>query len=426
MIAEVLDRGTVFVRFAAMLATAQTEGHGFGVLAVRVGNLRRVMLGQGYEAGDRLLAEASARLASAARRRDWLARIGDQDFVLALPGIVDVGQLLLAANKLHNVCREPVQIGESIVPMHLTIGIAMYPQHGSQPPTLLHAAEQALARAEANGRPFEVCGDTLAGDDVLAWRIENLLPHAFDRGELELHYQPKIELTTGRIVGVEGLSRWTSRELGRVSPAVFVPIAERTQQITRLTWSTINTALQQLTAWASAGFRPSIAVNLSAAMLEQADLPARLVNALELWNVRGSCLTLEVTESAIMPNPERSFAMLREIRRLGVGVSIDDFGTGYSSLAYFRTLPADELKIDRSFVANLTTSAADRHLVRSVIDLAHRFELKVVAEGIEDAATARVLTEMGCDIGQGYHFARPVPADEVLARATSAEVSLEQ
>jgi EAL domain-containing protein (putative c-di-GMP-specific phosphodiesterase class I) len=118
--------------------------------------------------------------------------------------------------------------------------------------------------------------------------------------------------------------------------------------------------------------------------------------------------------------------MLREIRRLGVGVSIDDFGTGYSSLAYFRTLPADELKIDRSFVANLTTSAADRHLVRSVIDLAHRFELKVVAEGIEDAATARVLTEMGCDIGQGYHFARPVPADEVLARATSAEVSLEQ
>jgi diguanylate cyclase (GGDEF)-like protein len=416
VIGAVLDRTAVFARLAEMIRTAAEEHRGVGVVVVRLGNLRQVTLARGYAVGARLLAEAGERLASAARRRDWLARIGDQDFVVLLPGIANSAQALLGVHKLLRMASEPARIGEDAVPLRLTVGIAASPEHGTDAEGLLHAAEQALARAEESLSPFEIFSPEREGSHAAGWQIEALFDRAFERSEFELYYQTKIELASGRIVGAEALSRWTSRELGPISPGVFVPVAERCGHIERLTWSAINSALQLNAEWRAAGRELTVAVNLSALSLRSADLSERLRSALTLWNVPPRALTLEVTESTAMHDPERSFGILRAVRELGVHVSIDDFGTGYSSLAYFRTLPADELKIDRSFVMNLTTSAADRHLVQSVIDLAHRFDLVVVAEGIEDAATAAVLTEMGCDLGQGYYFARPVPPQEFAAK----------
>ena len=392
------------------------EQRGVGVLVVRLVNLRQVTLGRGYAAGASLLAAASERLASVARRRDWLARISDQDFVLLLPGILNFGQILLGVNKLLRAASEPARIGDDAVPLHFTVGVAASPDHGNEAERLLHAAEQAVAHAEEKMTSLEVFESERVGAQTADWQIEELLGRAFDRGEFELHYQPKVELASGRTVGAEALSRWMSRELGPVAPGVFVPIAERSGHIERLTWSAINSALQLNAEWRAMGRKLNVAVNLSALCLRDADLSERVRNALALWNVPASALTLEVTESAVVQDPVRSFAILRAVRDLGAHVSIDDFGTGYSSLAYFRSLPADELKIDRGFVTNLITSAADRHLVQSVIDLAHRFNLTVVAEGIENAATAAVLTEMGCDLGQGYYFAAPLPPQEFAAK----------
>jgi diguanylate cyclase (GGDEF)-like protein len=417
MAPEVTHRQEVFARLGELMAASAVTGTGLGVLVIRIGALRSVMLGGGYAESDRLLSEACTRLASVARRSDWLARIGDQDFVLLLPGIIDSGQLLLAANKVLRTAAACRHVRDGAVPIEFTIGIAAFPQHGTRPEQVLWAAERALALAEQRAISIEVFSSDPTERDSEQWRMQALFADAMDRGELELNYQPKITLATGTLAGLEALSRWMSPEIGSVSPEVFVSMAEDSNHIEKLTWSTVNSALQQLAEWRSEGFDPPVAVNLSSTCLRATDLSERVRNALSLWNVPGSSLTLEVTESAVMPNPERSFAILQDLRRLGVRVSIDDFGTGYSSFAYFRTLPADELKIDRSFVARLTSSAADCHLVQSLIDLAHRFELTVVAEGIEDTATAGILTDMGCDIGQGYYFGRPAAASEVRATA---------
>ncbi|MHB8477130.1 MAG: putative bifunctional diguanylate cyclase/phosphodiesterase [Steroidobacteraceae bacterium] len=419
MLPDIVSRAVVFERIDALIAASAADGRGVGVLAIRVRGLRHIMLGAGYAASERHLAESTGRLASVVRRGDWLARIGDQDFVLLLAGIVDSGQLVLGANKLLRVAQAAGEGSDAPAPIQITIGISASVESGTDAAQLLLAAEQAMARAEQRMVPIEVSSAEVSADRSQDWRIESHLTAAVDRGELELHYQPKVHLADGTVSGLEALSRWNSPDIGPVSPSVFVPIAERGGDIERLTWSSINSVLHQINSWRSAGADLAVAVNLSAVCLRSADVSERVRHALKLWNVRPSALTLEVTESAIMADPHSSFSILRELRSLGVRISIDDFGTGYSSFAYFRNLPADELKIDKSFVANLTSSTADCHLIRSIIDLAHRFELCVVAEGIEDAPTAAILGDMGCEIGQGYYFARPVPADQVIATVLS-------
>lgn len=414
-----MERPGIFAVLAGMLREAGAEQRGVGVLVVRLGNLRQVKLGLGYVAADRLLADAGDRIAAVARRRDWFARIGDQDFVLLLPGILNAGQILLCANKLLRAAGPPLRIGENAVPLHFVVGAAAFPEHGLAPEQLLLRAEQAAAGAEERTLAFEISPPVPQAETTPAWQIEAQFASAFERGEFELHYQPLVDLATNRVIGAEALSRWTSEEIGAVSPALFIPVAERSEHIEQLTWSSINAALQQSAAWRAGGRELGVAVNLSAACLTGVDLVERVRNALELWNVPPRGLILEVTESAVMRDPVQSFAILRALREIGVRVAIDDFGTGYSSLAYFRELPATELKIDRSFVQDVATSAANRHLVQTVIELAHRFGLTVVAEGIEDAEAIGVLTGMGCDVGQGFYLGRPVPACDFPSEAAS-------
>jgi len=419
MAPDILSRATVLAKLGELVDRARNADRGLGVLVVRIGGLRRLTLGGGYAAGDRVLIDVDECLRSVVRRDDWIGRIGDQDFVFLAPHVTDEGQLLLGANRL-------LRALESMRPLHgaggainLSIGVAAFPKHGSDPERLLWTAEVALGLSEQHANPVSVAGNERTAPSNHYWQVETLLSGAVERGEIELHYQPKFSLRDGVYDGVEALARWTSAELGVVSPAVFIPIAEASEIINDLTWSCINSALQQLADWRSESFLTCIAVNISAICLRAVDFSERIRGVLALWNVKPYSLTFEVTESAIMNDPKRSFQVLRDLRELGVRISIDDFGTGHSSFSYFRGLPADELKIDRSFVAALAASAADGHIVRSIIDLAHKFGFTVVAEGIEDAETVDILRDMRCDVAQGYYFSRPTAAGSIPALAKS-------
>jgi diguanylate cyclase (GGDEF)-like protein len=416
---DILSRAAVVAKLGELLASARSAERGLGVLIIRIGGLRRLTLGGGYAAGDRVLIDVHDCLRSVVRRDDWIGRIGDQDFVFLAPHVTDEGQLLLGANRLLRALETMRLLHGAGGTINLSIGVAAFPKHGSDPERLLWAAEVALGPTEQHASPVSVAGSERTAPSNQYWQVETLLSRAVERGEVELHYQPKFGLRDGVYEGVEALARWTSVELGAVSPAVFIPIAEGSEIINDLTWSCINSALQQLADWRSQSFSTCIAVNISAICLRAGDFSERIRGALALWNVKPFSLTLEITESAIMNDPERGFQVLRDLREFGVRISIDDFGTGHSSFSYFRALPADELKIDRSFVATLATSAADGHIVRSIIDLAHKFGFTVVAEGVEDAETVEILRDMRCDIAQGYYFGHPTAAENIPALANA-------
>lgn len=407
---DTVSRSAVCARLSEIITHASGLGRGVGVLIVRAGGLRRLTLGGGYAASDRVLIDVSDRLKSVARLGDWAARIGDEDFIFLAPNVTDEGQLLLGASRLLRALETVRHLQGAGGPINLAIGMAAFPKDGDDCEHLLWTAEVALSQPSLWSA---IEGGSPKVSSVQNWKLETLLSRAIERGEVDLHYQPKFSLQNGAYMGVEALARWTSAELGPVSPSIFIPIAEAGELIEDLTWSCINSALQQLSDWRAQEFHTSVAVNLSASCLRGADFGERIRGALALWNVAAESLTLEITESAIMNNLERSFQILHDLRELGVRISIDDFGTGHSSFAYFRSLPADELKIDRSFVANLASSAADGHIVRSIIDLAHRFDFVVVAEGIEDAEAAEILREMHCDVAQGYYFGRPTTSDNI-------------
>lgn len=403
-------RDEVCTRLTPLLQLAAGDGRVLGVLVLRIENLRTVRLSRGYAIGDALVAHARNAVATTARKHDWSARIGDQDFVLVVTGLMSTAQMQLAAAKLLRTLTESLEIDGDRIPLQARIGIACAPEHGLEAGALLLAAENALLQGEQRNEQVAFFIAAAATTDQSDWRIEELFDSAFERGEFELWYQPKLRLADARLTGAEGLTRWKSSVLGSISPGRFIPIAERCGQIERLTWSSINTALQQQQDWNDPTL--SVAVNVSAVCLKGDDIVTRIRNALGLWGANPEKLTVEVTESAVMQDPTASFRMLQEIRSLGVRISIDDFGTGQSSLSYFKSLPADELKIDRSFIMNIKDDPADRHIVQTIIELAHRLGHEVVAEGIEDAETAQILKDLRCDIAQGYYFAKPMPAAE--------------
>ncbi len=410
MTTTITHRDEVCVRLTPLIRLADAEKRIVGVMVLRIENLRTVTMSRGYPAGDAMIQHARNSIAAVARKHDWSARIGDQDFILLAAGMLSGAQMQLAANKLLKMLGNSLPFEEEVLPIQARVGIACGPTDGADAIALLHAAENALLQAEHKSESVAFYAGAPAEEAQSDWRIEELFDSAFERGEFELWYQPKIRLADRKMVGAEGLSRWTSSIIGFVSPGRFIPVAERCGKIDRLTWSTINTALQQQLEWNDPSL--SVAVNVSAICLKSEDLINRIQNAIHLWGANPAKLTLEITESAVMEDPTASFRMLKELRELGVRISIDDFGTGQSSLAYFKSLPADELKIDRSFIMNMKDDAADRHIVQTIIELAHRLGHQVVAEGIEDAVTAQLLADLGCDIAQGYYFSKAVsPAD---------------
>lgn len=366
----------------------------------------------GYGLGDRMLQHLAGLLGQVARAHDYTARIGDNRFALILNRVLNKGHVELAVQKLFRLLDVPYQDEATRFRVPVTVGVALCPLHASQPEGLLRRAEAALARARAAGLRHDYAPDAPADLDISdMWDLEIQLAGAIERGEMSLHYQPQVRASDRRFVGAEALMRWTSPSRGPVSPEVFIPIAERTGQIRPLTAWALNTALRQAAEWHTDG-PITVSVNLPGMLATQPDLPELVEAALRLWGSDRVQLVLEVTESSLM-DAARAFASLAQLRALGVRISIDDFGTGYSCLAYFKSIPADELKIDRSFVRELLTDRANADIVRLIVDLSRRFGLSVAAEGVEDEATFEALREIGCDVVQGFVVGRPMAAAQL-------------
>src|SRR5690242_655843 len=292
-----------------------------------------------------------------------------------------------------------------------SIGLALYPTHGEDNETLQQRADIAMYSAKQAGRGYAIFEPELDRHSPRRLALAGGMRQAINDGQITLYYQPKADLQSGSVVGVEALARWSHPQFGIVGPSEFVPIAEQTGLITPLTSFVLDAALRQIREWKDAGLHLSIAVNLSARSFLDTHLAVEIPRLLNKWEVDASQLELEITESMLMTDPARAEATLDRLSQIGLTLSVDDFGTGYSSLANLKRLPVNVIKIDKSFVMEMAVDASDAAIVRSTIDLAHNLGLRVVAEGVESEDAWRHLEALGCDYAQGYFLSRPLPAD---------------
>jgi diguanylate cyclase (GGDEF)-like protein len=369
--------------------------------------------GHGY--GDQLLLQLGQRLAGVVGERATVARLGGDEFAILVPDIGTVDSASAAARRVLAALRTPFRVEGVDLDVDASIGVVVSGEHGSDSTTLLQRVDVAMyvAKTEQIG----VSAYDPIGDPHSPARLALLgeLRRALDHGELVLHYQPKVRISDGALVGAEALVRWQHPERGLILPGDFVPLAEHTGLVTPLTHPVLDTALAQVRAWSDDGRRTTVSVNLSARNLLDPELAAQVATLLAAHGVDPELLALEVTETAIMIEPARAQRVLRELAALGVRISLDDFGAGYTSLGQLRTLPISELKIDLSLVIPMTQEPGAALIVRSVVELGRSLGLTLVAEGVEDAATLDALALMGCDVAQGYHFSPALTADAFAA-----------
>ena len=369
----------------------------------------------GHHAGDRLLEEVAHRLEKSLGDNDTVARLGGDEFGVLLPALRRPGDANVVARQLLAGLREPFSIEGLTLEVDASIGMACHPAHGTGVETLIQRADIAMYSAKEGGGGHAMFEPRLDRFSPRRLSLAGGLRQAIQNGEIVLFFQPKAELETGTVVGVEALARWEHPRLGLVGPTEFVPIAEQTGLIAPLTSYVLDAALRQVRAWIDEGRELSVAVNLSARSFLDAQLAIEIPRLLEKYDVDARLLELEITESMLMLDPGRAQAVLERLSRIGLTLSVDDFGTGYSSLANLKRLPVDVIKIDKSFVMDMAIDASDAAIVRSTIDLAHNLGLRVVAEGVESHQAWTRLTELGCDLAQGFYVSRPLPAPD-LAR----------
>ena len=421
------NRLLFFDRVTQAVSAAGREGSGVGVLLLDLHRFKEVNDTLGHERGDELLRQVGPRLQGVLRASDSVARLGGDEFGIALAGLNTLSEGEDVARKLTDALDTPFVLDGIDIALGGSIGIARYPDHGDDPDQLLRRAEVAMYVAKTARAPYESYSleqDTYS-TDRLALVAE--LRRAIDEGDLALAYQPMIDLERGVIIGVEALLRWSHASQGPIGPDVFIPLAEHSGLIGRITTYVLEAAATQAQAWREAGLDLTVSVNLSVRDLQRPGLAAAIGATLERHELPAARLQLEITEGSVMDQPDRALATLQELAGVGVGLSVDDFGTGYSSLAYLQRLPVNELKIDRSFVLGLAGSSSDGEIVRSTVSLGHNLGLSIVAEGVEDERSLAFLRDVGCDIAQGFFIARPMPADAVLewARSSAWQVPVE-
>ncbi len=373
----------------------------------------------GHEVGDQFLVQVGARLRRCLRARDVLARFGGDEFTILLRHVQDAGEVTAVAERLGAALQAPIVVDGRELTTTASIGIVLHAPDGASAETILRDADIAMyiAKARGPGR-YAVFDPGMSTAAVVRLELEQDLRRALERGELRLRYQPKVELKTGRVAGFEALVRWEHPERGLVPAAEFIPLAEETGLIMPLGRWVLEEACEQARAWREgAGVQPVplMCVNLSAAEFGHPTLTEDVAAILDRHALPPGSLELEITESVVMADAAAATTTLQRLKNLGVGLAIDDFGTGYSSLAYLKRFPVDILKIDRAFVVGLGRDPRDTALVGAMVTLARALGLGVVAEGVETADQAARLRDLGCDLGQGYHFARPLPPDEAWA-----------
>ncbi|HEY3124221.1 MAG TPA: EAL domain-containing protein, partial [Thermoanaerobaculia bacterium] len=377
----------------------------------------------GHSIGDELLRRIAERVGGCIRQEDTIARLGGDEFTVLLPGIAKEEDAATIANKILEAVRLPFFIEHRELFITTSIGVTLYPDDGADPETLVRNADTSMYRAKEQGRDnYQLYAPAMNTRALERLSLESRLRQALQNRELVVHYQPLIELATGQIRGAEALLRWQHPELGLVPPGDFISIAEASGLIVPIGQWVLRTACAQASAWQKSGYPLSVAVNLSSRQFQQADLVFQVTEALQEANLSPASLDLEITESNAMQNAELSISALWDLKNLGLSLSMDDFGTGYSSLNYLKRFPIDRIKIDQSFVRDVTRDPDDAAIAAAIIAMAHSLKLTAVAEGVETEAQLEFLRAQKCDEMQGYLFSPPVPAaqfDELLESGKS-------
>jgi len=407
------NRALLHDRLDQATRIANREGTSLSLLLLDLNGFKEINDTLGHHAGDRVLQCIASRLRTTLREADTVARLGGDEFAVLLP-FADLDGALLAAQKLLQEVEQPCVIDHRSLSVRASLGLACFPEHGSSADTLLQKADVAMYVAKTDGVGISVYAPNRDRNTHRRLTLISELRKGLDENQFFLEYQPILHLRTNLIIGVEALVRWNHPQHGRVLPAKFIHMAEQTGLINPLTTIVLETAIRE---WSQHPTNPpiTVSVNLSPRTLRDPMLPRRIAGMLAVFSAPHASLALEITENILMSDPARSMDCLKRLHELGVRVVIDDFGTGYSSLSYLRRLPADELKIDRSFVAGLM-GAQDEVIVRSTIDLAHNLGLTVVAEGVENAEVQARLLAMGCDAAQGTYISPPASASIIRER----------
>ncbi len=401
-------------RLMQAIRTARREKHGLSVIIMGINNLKEINNTIGHHSGDKLLKLVAVRLTGFLRQSDTVARTGGDEFSFVMPSVCDMEIVTDVAEKIHNAMAAPFDIEEMSLSVHLSIGIAIFPDHGVDEDTLLQHAAVARHMSKQQRNKYVVYDSELDLHSPKRLTLMSELRKAISNNELVLHYQPKLDLRGNTINSAEALVRWNHPNHGLIGPDEFIPLAERTGLIEELTVWVIREALGQLRARNKNGNTFQISINLSVTALFDVNFPDVMSGLFASYDVPAERVIFEITESAFMHDQQRAMQVITQLNKLGCGLSIDDFGTGYSSLSYLSTLPVQELKIDKSFVQGMASSKNDEMIVRSIIDLAHNLGLQVTAEGVEQQASMEQLKAFGCDLIQGFLIARPMPADDLL------------
>jgi len=403
-------------RITQAIAQAKRQTHEFALLVIDLDRFKLINDSLGHRSGDELLREVAQRLKRAVRAVDTTARVGGDEFVILVDGPVTQAEALDIARRVLKSMEPSIRLLGIDVHISPSIGAAFYPRDGASVDALLARADAAMYSAKERGRNNVQCYadgmTTLTQERVV---LESDLHVALQKGEFELHYQPKVDTATGRINSAEALIRWRHPQRGLVPPGEFIPVAEDCGLLDAIGEWVLSEACRQAQAWQQQGLRPlRVAVNLAPSQFRLTNLAEQIRSALAASGLAPNLLEIELTETAVMSDAEESIHILEAVSRMGVLVSVDDFGTGYSSMSYLRRFPIDKLKIDRCFVDQMTRRPEDASIVRAIISLAHSLHLKVIAEGVETPEQLKLLTELGCDQYQGYYFSRALPSAQFM------------
>ncbi|HLB57668.1 MAG TPA: EAL domain-containing protein, partial [Gammaproteobacteria bacterium] len=403
-----------------ILASSRRHQQGFALLFLDLDRFKNINDALGHPTGDLVIKELATRFSSVLRAGDVLARVGGDEFIVLLNDISHSKFASPVAEKILHICSQSIKIRANEFFITASIGICVFPEDGSSLEDLLKNADMAMYKAKrAGGDIFHYFKKEMNIEAHEHIQMEAALRKAISNQEFVLHYQPKLNLSDGMIIGVEALIRWENPEAGLINPAKFIPLAEETGLIMQIGEWALREACRAAKSWQDQDYQPvSVAVNLSPKQFRHQDIAQLVATILSDTGLNSEYLELEITETAIMDNVEKAIQRLNDIKAMGVKISIDDFGTGYTSISYLKQFPVDGLKIDQSFIKGIPENKDDAAITSAVIALAHNLELKVVAEGVETAEQLQYLADHDCDIVQGYYLSRPLPETKMILQLT--------
>jgi len=416
------NRTLFYDRLDQAIISARRDDESLAVLLMDLDNFKEINDALGHHIGDRVLMEIASRLNKVTRGGDTVARMGGDEFLMLLPSSDYKHSIQLIA-RITTILKNPFIIDGRSFELGASIGLTLFPEDGEDPEILIQRADVAMYSAKNASTNYVHYNEQLDESSLSRLELVSELRAAIGENQLTLYYQPQIEINGGSVDSVEALVRWNHPERGLLHPDTFIPLAEQTGHIGKITRWVMRTSLQTLAMWNNQGYKLGLSINISGRDLLDMELPSFLAGELQKNNLQPSLITLEITESVLVMYTQQSLNFLSDLTNIGVRISIDDFGTGYSSLQHLRDLPVAELKIDKSFVTNMINNDDDAIIVRSTTDLAHNLGLIVVAEGVENKDTYDVLEILGCDYGQGFILAKPMPAEQFIAWLSAYDIT---